>query len=98
MVKGWSEVRQFTIEQFDTPILVSLPDNQIYYSYLRLSTNNLHFEWLPVTDGKLYEFEIATDSTFDNILVTFSSNVPFLDTATKSYLDPLTYGVYYWRI
>jgi len=86
-MSDWSDVMAF-MTIIEAPELVS-PENHSGSN----SIKNLAFAWHPVDSASLYQFELATDARFSNIV---SSQEVSDTTAIVDSLD--LYKKYYWRV
>jgi len=84
----WSETFRFR-KIWKAPYLLT-PTNQ------SLSTNRPFFSWTPVEDAKNYRLEIATDSSFSNVVNSFITADNFYLLNTPEALIPGT--TYFWRV
>ena len=69
-----------------TPALIAPANNAA------INNNSPTFSWTAVDDATHYEFQLADDSAFSNIVREFS---PFIPEQTIASLDD---GTYYWRV
>jgi hypothetical protein len=92
----WSEVRSFTVK---AGFIVNTP----YYGVQLLSPNNsaagivtkpTQFSWSPWQDATKYEFDLAKDSEFKQMVTTANTT-----TTAYQYPNALDYNaVYFWRV
>ena len=92
----WSEVRSFTVKagfQTITPYLgVQLlsPNN----GGIGIATKPTQFSWSPYQDATKYEFDLAKDSEFKQMVTTANTS-----TTAYSYSGALDYATsYFWRV
>ena len=93
----WSEVRSFTIK---AGFIVNTP----YYGVQLLSPNNggigvatspTQFSWSPWKEATKYEFDLAKDSEFKQMVTTANTTT----TTAYSYSGALDYSTsYFWRV
>ena len=86
----WSDVWNFTtiIEAPETPTLISPSNNSFNH------TTDISFRWNSSLRAEKYEFQLATDTLFQNIVVLDSSII-----GTSRVVTGLNYNVkYFWRV
>jgi hypothetical protein len=82
---GWSGVRSFDITIMRSPTNGSFT----------IDTTPT-FAWYLMPGGKGYEFQLATDEAFSNMIVNYASISQTSYTIPNA--SPLSYGFYYWRV
>lgn len=90
----WSEVNQFTIEQLSAPQLTSPTNYWLHYN--TFITFPLKFIWATVNHAWYHEFQLATDSDFNHILV--EADIHQYAYPPEYSVASLGYGEYYWRV
>ena len=82
----WSANIPFTLVPLPTPILVTPLNNH------EDTDPTPTFTWQPVTGATSYSLQISYDADFDSLLRNRDAGL------NTSFTEPLSYGLYYWRV